>query len=398
MTKEAIQKLEDFILQNDDLEQLESMVKGFNLFEAIAMGRQELKHSATLSFLLDPSKDHGLDTYFLKRCFMRVAQDMSNFSPIDIDCMDLSDVKIKREWQNIDILIESKQADLVIAIENKIDSTEHSNQLQKYKTIVENNFPHIENKFFIYLTKDGVSPQKETDQEVWTAFSHTIVIEELERSLSMKTRSLSDEQKMLINHYIEFMKRHILGNSEIATLAQKIYENHKEALDIIFEHKPDERAENIQYIKNKLEERDDVRMDKSSGSIIRFYSPSWNFGKVTRKGWCTGTRGILFEIGIPTSKKTTKVELVIGSRVQPNHKDCLFKTVEKRTEMRSGKKNAKWPRAWSSPTNLRLTSHEETLEDINTFFDTHYPKLCEAVKEALNTINANVDETTSSPV
>ncbi|WP_417795799.1 PD-(D/E)XK nuclease family protein [Terasakiella pusilla] len=398
MTKEAIQKLEDFILQNDDLEQLESMVKGFNLFEAVAMGRQEIKHSATLSFLLDPSKDHGLDTYFLKRCFMRMAQDISNFSPIDIDCMDLSDVKIKREWQNIDILIESEQADLIIAIENKIDSAEHGNQLQKYKMTIENNFPHIENKFFIYLTKDGVSPQKEADQEIWTAFSHTIIIEELERSLSMKTRSLSDEQKMLINHYIEFMKRHILGNSEIATLAQKIYENHKEALDIIFEHKPDERAENIQLIKNFISTKTDVTFDSTAVGVIRFFSPTWQFGKVKSTGWGSQGRGILFELHISTEMQAEPIKLAIGVKVENHLKNDLLDKIAEKLNKPAGKKGAKWTVAWRSKNKLDLSNNEAITADLQRFFKNEYQIVSNAVKEALDEINADRNETNSSPV
>jgi len=47
--------LEDFLIENPDLERLEIMLGEFNLFEALGVVRQELRHSDFLGFLLDRS-------------------------------------------------------------------------------------------------------------------------------------------------------------------------------------------------------------------------------------------------------------------------------------------------------------------------------------------------------
>jgi hypothetical protein len=48
------QALEAFVVENDDLETLEGLLEQFNIFEALGVARQELRHSDFLAFLLDP--------------------------------------------------------------------------------------------------------------------------------------------------------------------------------------------------------------------------------------------------------------------------------------------------------------------------------------------------------
>jgi hypothetical protein len=64
--------LENFIVDNEDLEELEAKLAEFNIFEAIGVVRQEIRHSNFLAFLLDPSQNHRLDDIFLKRFLKRV--------------------------------------------------------------------------------------------------------------------------------------------------------------------------------------------------------------------------------------------------------------------------------------------------------------------------------------
>ncbi len=59
--------LEVFILNNPELEYLETKIGQFNIFEAVGMVRQEIRHSHFLAFLLNPSENHGLDDLFLKQ-------------------------------------------------------------------------------------------------------------------------------------------------------------------------------------------------------------------------------------------------------------------------------------------------------------------------------------------
>ncbi|MDQ3237363.1 MAG: PD-(D/E)XK nuclease family protein [Actinomycetota bacterium] len=52
--EEDLKALENFIVGNAELEKLEAMLDRFNIFEAVGLVRQEVKHSTFLAFLLDP--------------------------------------------------------------------------------------------------------------------------------------------------------------------------------------------------------------------------------------------------------------------------------------------------------------------------------------------------------
>ena len=59
--------LDAFVVDNAELERLESLLAQFNILEVLGVVRQELRHSDFLAFLLDPSANHGLGDAFLKQ-------------------------------------------------------------------------------------------------------------------------------------------------------------------------------------------------------------------------------------------------------------------------------------------------------------------------------------------
>jgi hypothetical protein len=76
---------------------------------------------------------------------------------------DILSVSTERQWNNIDILVEVND-DMVIAIEDKINSSEHSEQLERYKQIVKEHYKNKRtNLFFVYL-KTGNESRATTDE------------------------------------------------------------------------------------------------------------------------------------------------------------------------------------------------------------------------------------------
>jgi len=65
-SNESEEILKNFLYENKELEHLEDIVDHFNIFVALDIKDNELKHSVFLSWLLDPSETHGLGDYFLK--------------------------------------------------------------------------------------------------------------------------------------------------------------------------------------------------------------------------------------------------------------------------------------------------------------------------------------------
>ncbi|WP_071191639.1 PD-(D/E)XK nuclease family protein [Trichormus sp. NMC-1] len=273
--------LESFIVDNEDLEELEAKLAEFNIFEAIGVVRQEIRHSNFLAFLLDPSQNHRLDDIFLKRFLKRVLLETDNptntnytkISPVDIDIADLTDSEIRREWQNIDILIHSPRNKLICAIENKIDSGEHSNQLERYQNIIDIEYKNYR-KILIYLTPEGSLSSKAN----WRIYSYSQVIQIIDSICKSYKSILGADIYTLMTHYSTLIRRYIVSDSEIAELCRKIYFKHRQALDLIIEHRPDLQSEIVVEIKkllNPLIESNEIFADFWNKGYTSFGAKHW---------------------------------------------------------------------------------------------------------------------------
>ena len=297
--------LEQFVVDNEDLEHLESLLDQFNIFEAVGMVRQEIRHSNFLAFLLNPSASHRLGDIFLKTFLKRLLIDANNapVSPIDIDIANLADTQVRREWKNIDVLLISETSKIVCVVENKVDSQEHSNQLYRYREIVLQEFQGFK-QIFVYLTPTGLPPNNDEDRQHWLPYSYDKVAALLDHLSNRYHSTIGSEVHTLIQHYSSLIKRHLMEDSEIAQLCRKIYWQHKEALDLIYEHRPDLEAEVFEVIKEKVNSTssDKVVSDYSQPSrkLFRFSIPGWDtlpFQKTCDR-WTRSNRILLFEFEV----------------------------------------------------------------------------------------------------
>ena len=151
MELKELRSLYDDLLKDIEFDKLELGLQNPNIFEILKISKTEIRHSNFLSWILNPNGSHQLGDIFLKRFLREVfsSEIFNNINQVDVEGIDLSNVEVYREWNNIDLLI--KIDNIVICIENKVLSKESSNQLTKYKKVVENNFPK-EKKLFVYLT------------------------------------------------------------------------------------------------------------------------------------------------------------------------------------------------------------------------------------------------------
>jgi len=311
MNKEEIKHLENFIVDNRDLERLESLIAQFNIFESVGAVRQELRHSDFLSFLLDPSSNHGLSDLFFKSILKQVliSADEPPLSAIDVDIANMRDVEIRREWNNIDILAISPGTQIVCAIENKIDTSEHSNQLPRYRNFIFDNFKDYQ-KILIYLTPEGEAPSDNN----WIPYSYNEISGLLEKLCSTHKSSMGYDIHILITHYVTMLRRHIVSESEIAELCRKIYSHHKKALDLIYEHKPDLQSDLADFLEElvKSSESAGISLDVSSKTYIRFCANSWDQYPAQLLGneWTSTKRILLFEF--QNTAKSLVLKLIIG--------------------------------------------------------------------------------------
>lgn len=387
--------LEDLVLDSD-LDRLKSLTLSFNIFEAIGAVRREMRHSDYLSFLMNPLENHGLLDIFLKRFLIEVTRkhrSVSNISPIDIDLLDLSGIEVRREWENIDIFLLSVDERFICAIENKIDSSEHSNQLAKYNTKIDEEYPGY-NKLLIYLTLEGLPPEKDYD---WLPFSYEGIYDLVISVSKDYKNSISEEVLVLLSHYGEMINRHFMVDNEIATLSRNIYKRHKKALDLIFEHKPDMFTETRQMISDLLSSclSSDFVMDHCTKSYIRFTDERWDKIPAQTSGdgqWTKTGRVLLFEV-INASEEIA-IKLLIGPG-DDEFRNSIFSAVEQNSKMFKGRSKTLYPK-WTQLYKKRLVSKAQlnkySLESVENlikqgfeqfFHNGEFAKICEYVDSHL---------------
>lgn len=296
MSGEAQASLEAFVVDNKDLEQLEALIAEFNIFEALGAVRQELRHSDFLAFLMDPSQNHGLGDAFLKRMLKRLLVSTSDppLSAVEVDVADLTEATVQREWRQIDILVSDTSSSMVCAVENKIGSDEHSGQLRRYRETVSNAFPN-DRPIFVYLTPDGDSPS----DDAYIPFSYNDIMNLVEDVRKVHESTLGPDVRTLMTHYTAMLRRYIVSDSEIVQLCRRIYHRHKQALDLIFEHRPDLQWDLSELLKQLVYEAEPrgLIIDHSTKSYVRFSVAEWDRfpAYTTGTGWTPSRRILLFE-------------------------------------------------------------------------------------------------------
>lgn len=283
--------LKAFLLDIDCLNALSEWTSKFNLFDVLKISRAEIRHSNVLSWLLNPNENHGLSDSVIRGLIQYVVSSFSSdidvFDALLLDCHDFT---IQREWHSIDILAVSDSSKYVICIENKIDSKEHDNQLNRYKRIINESFPSYK-KMFVYLSPEG---DESSDPDSWCSMSYKDVLFIIENA-RQKTKLLP-EASLLIDNYIETIRRDIVGDEKLARICAEIYAKHQKALDLIFENKPD-RASQLADIMHSwatmMTEKGELEYvaDKSAKSYTRFKTKTMSElmpdAETSKSGWGT---------------------------------------------------------------------------------------------------------------
>ena len=383
--------LEDLVVDNPALERLEALLDQFNIFEAIGAVWQELRHSDFLAFLLDPQQNHGLGDAFLKRLLQKVlvsARDVEMpITPIDLDVWSFDEIFVRREWQNIDILLEDESHKLVIIIENKIRSSEHSDQLRRY-------YEHVQQHYLgwriigLYLTRDGEQPSEEV-KNAYLSIDYGLVCEVLESLAKSRVSTLGPDVLTIIHHYTQMLRRHIVSDSEIAELCQRIYLKHRRALDLIYEQRPDQQAKIRVMLENLIRETPDLILDYSAKSSILWTIREWDVSILLEgSGWTSSGRMLLFAFA--NDKENLTITLVIGPGPQET-RQRLFEMAQQSPPLRPVRKalTPKWgaiyKRSFLTSRSYEDASDDELEAEIRkqwaAFLKNDLPKIRAALRE-----------------
>lgn len=232
----------DLIEELNQFEALDCFPGGFNIFEAVGMIGQEIKHSNFLAFLLDPSQKHPFGDGFVRNFLKQAARNSSDktFSPLQVALVGYSDLEVYREWHDpqiskrkIDIVMVSRKNRAVYAIENKVGASESKDQLSDYRNCIEGHadFNGYEQRF-IFLTPDSSAPS----DPLWSTIDYDFIVHAVEELLEIHSGKLSSGLEQVLNDYVTLLRRYVVEDYKLKEACQRIYELHKPALDLIFEH------------------------------------------------------------------------------------------------------------------------------------------------------------------
>lgn len=306
------EQLEGLFIGNESFSQLESSLDVFCPFDAIGMVRQEIRHGSFLRFILDPKRPHGFGADCLRALMVATAAELrergiESIRPLDVHLMQLDAAWVpQNEYKSIDILVELTREQIVIAVELKIDATEHSGQLARYRKTVETDWPAGEGwrHIFLFLTKHGEEPSPEHGER-WMALDLEDFADALEGALDKA--SGHPQAHDLVRAYVAMLRREHLTDKRLEDLARKLWAEHREALEYLSDRRPDTRAALLQDVYDR---RDEVASalsnesgitlvaDHSSPNRIRFAIDDWDLvpGMQSGTGWKPSTRLLLFEI------------------------------------------------------------------------------------------------------
>ena len=320
MTREEQLLLQGLVSLEEKLQQLKiHKNKSINIFAAVGMSRQEVKHSAFLAWLLTPfasGVQHGMGNKFLKHwlelLFMHPNTDqpepelksnrqilsgagissMDDFAPL----LSASDVVVETERvildpeSRIDIMITSKSAQTVIVIENKVGTTTHDEQLTRYeqKEVNQNAAWNGWKKVFVYLTPFGDHPYEyraEAERDVynpsWCVYSYGTILQIVREMRAELGKSRAQTKlKLLMEDYIQMVNSEILQrNGELRSACKRIVRQYRAELELLAAYTKDNLSEILDCCNGKLEQifdmvvlnRTENRLEFVTKKIAQFF-------------------------------------------------------------------------------------------------------------------------------
>jgi hypothetical protein len=226
-----------------------------------------------------PRQPHGLGDAFLQgflQSALAAAAENSSLplSLSELAALTLSDARVDREWHNIDILVRSATNRLAVVIENKVWSGEHSDQLDRYHSLVAQHHPGWR-ILHIFLTPTA----SQASHKEYLPVGYDAIIEIIDDLLNRTRSTLNADAVVLLRHYVQMLRRHIVDDPEIEALCRQVYQKHHRALDLIYQYRPDRQARLQGFLESLVRDAGgfdlDTRDPRRSPRYIVFAAKAW---------------------------------------------------------------------------------------------------------------------------
>ena len=289
-----------------------------NLLAIIGVQWSESVHSNFLAWLLNPTANHGIGDYFLKQ-FLLLTGEPSEVCAV----ADWYNSEVQSEWfcvvdevsGYLDLLILNRSAQFLCAIENKILAPEGGDQLTRYRKGLEAAYPNFTRRH-IFLSPRGIPPQRPEEQKYWMPMDYTAILQLVDRTADDNAATISDDVRVLLRQYATTLRRNIVPETtEIQQLARKLYLEHREALALIYQHRPAWVPETIPILKEAVAEQKDWHLDQEDNGYVRFRPAAWDdFHSIrTGTGWEDSPALMLFEFRFYNGKPWLDLTLAPGT-------------------------------------------------------------------------------------
>lgn len=314
------------LLTSDDLAELQVKSNhNFNIFQALKLQNNEVKHSNFLGWLLTPFESHNLMDTFLKE-LLKVALKNDTIL-VDIILKDLTDAKVSLEkmandGRRMDIFIDCPRNKLFCVIENKVWSGEGCNQLEDYRNYVLNHdkYKDYKYKIFLFLTPYKYSPCE--DYKGYIRINYGDILKAINNLMKQCGCLLDDDIKIFIEHYIKMVERNIMDETdkEIIDLCRKIYHKNKTAIDLINKYREKSKEEIYEVLTKLINNDENLCPETSNVNWIRFIPNEAKFPslEIAIEDWVQSKNLLTFEI--VNKQNSVDIDIVIR-RVEESNDD-----------------------------------------------------------------------------
>ena len=234
-------KIAKLIVNNESFSEIEAHLNRFNPIKIMKMEGMEIRHSAILSWLLNPRENHGLHDEFLRRFLSAVLKSTekdSEIGALDLYNANLNDANVYTEWNHIDIFIECPVNKWAFVIENKVYASQSKDQLKGYASFFDNRFKNHK-KSGILLTLYEEEPDDEEAAFKFHSIKYNEVVVLLDQIIRQTSQTLSTRVLNFIKYYRETISELCDMNeisNDMKALARKVYQENKVVIDFIVEN------------------------------------------------------------------------------------------------------------------------------------------------------------------
>ena len=345
---EADDKFRDALVHLDaddvDLNRLGSLAQDWlsqvDVFRSIGLDDKEEFHSNFLAWLLSPKGSHGLGTYFLQALLRSLGwRDVLAAATVGRTAVTREHgISLPDETGRLDIRILNEDSNFVCAIENKVRSPESGSQLAFYRKALEAHFSgyRVER---VFLTPTGALPEDPREQEHWSRMTYKDILGLVEQTLQERGEKVHEDVRALLRQYATTLRRNIVPevSDEVHRLARQIYRKHKQAIDLIIQHReryePNYVTEGFRMVRDAVGERPEWRESRINHPYARFVAAEWaDIEEFEKDGW----PDYILQFQVHVSNRGAVLSLFLDWRDNGDIKKNIFEQLGGHSELFTG--------------------------------------------------------------